>query len=395
MRKTIVFLFLISFYLQSTVNAQTNKATSRQNFYIKPYVSNVTANKAEIIWLEPMKANPVKVYIKGKPGLASESRIKKIKGCEEVIHIATINGLQQNTVYEYRIDKGKKSFSGSFKTLASKDTILNFVIYGDTRTLWWRHKKVSKQIAKNKPDFVVCSGDLVSNGNKFKQWKKQFFNPASAYLSKTVIWPVRGNHERNGYYFHELFNTNDNKDYYSFNSGNLHIIVLDQYASKDDYEQLYLWLEEDLKKNTSLWTIITYHKPTFNIGGHGSDWGRDKFLPLFEKYGVDVIVTGHSHLYERFKPISTTGTKPIIHIVSGGGGAPLYWAKKSSLLEGGIGKRTLHYLSFTINGKVLKMTAINEHGHVFDEMVLIKQNGSYQKEVKEKTLGFDDVEKNE
>ena len=395
MRKTIVSLFLISFFLLPTVNAQENTATNRQSFYIKPYVTNVAVNKAEIIWLEAIKANPAKVYIAGKPDLTSVSRIKEIKGCEKVIHITTLKGLQQNTVYEYRIDKGKKGFSGSFKTLASKDTLLNFVIYGDTRTLWWRHKKVAKQIAKNKPDFVVCSGDLVSNGNKFKQWKKQFFTPASAYLNKTVIWPVRGNHERNGYYFHELFNTNNEKDYYSFDSGNLHIIILDQYSSKDDYKQLYKWLEEDLKKNTSLWTIITYHKPTFNIGGHGSEWGRDKFLPLFEKYGVDVIVTGHSHLYERFKPISVTGVKPIIHIVSGGGGAPLYWAKKSSLLEGGIGKRTLHHLNFKINGNVLKMSAINQHGHIFDEMVLVKENDIYQQEIMKKTLSFDDVKNNE
>ena len=387
-------LILISFLFVIILNAQIQEA-KQANFYINPFVTNATTDKAEIIWLETQTRKPVKVIITNSENLEANSVIETIKGHDEVIHKATITGLHENTLYKYRVDKGKKSFNGSFKTLAIKDTLLNFVIYGDTRSLWWRHKRVAKQIAKGKPDFVVCTGDLVSNGNKFKQWKKQFFTPASAYLNETIIWPVRGNHERNGHYFHNLFNIEDDTEYYSFDSGNLHIVVLDQYASKNDYDALYQWLESDLKKNTSLWTIITYHKPTFNIGGHGSDWGRDKFLPLFEKYGVDVIVTGHSHLYERFKPISITGAKAIIHIVSGGGGAPLYRAKASPLLEGGIGKKSLHHLNFKISGHVLKMIATNSYGQTFDEMVLVKENGNYQKEIREKTLSFDDIKNNE
>ena len=372
-------------------NAQTN---SNQYFYIKPYVTNVTATKAEIIWLEPVKSIPIKVYINGNSDLTTTSFIKSIKNRSEAIHIAKIEGLQQNTVYKYHINRGKKKFSGTFKTAVVKDTVLNFMIYGDTRTLPWRHRRVAKQISKDNPDFVICTGDLVADGDKFKQWKKQFFNPASSYLNNSVIWPVRGNHERDGYYFYELFNTNNDREYYSFDYANLHVVVIDQFSSSDSYEQLYKWLEEDLAKNSSLWTIISYHKPSFNVGGHASHWGRDIFLPLFEKYGVDVIVTGHSHLYERFLPISTTGAKPIIHIVSGGGGAPPSWPKKSILLEGGSGKSRLHYLNFKIDGNVLKMSANNKRGHAFDEMVLVKENGRYQKQVMEKVLNFDDIKNN-
>ena len=160
MQIRIILISLLFFLSSFRANAQTN---SNQHFYIKPYVTNVTATKAEIIWLEPVKTIPIKVYINGNSDLTTTSFIKSIKNRSEAIHIAKIEGLQQNTVYKYHINRGKKKFSGTFKTAVVKDTVLNFMIYGDTRTLPWRHRRVAKQISKDNPDFVICTGDLVAD----------------------------------------------------------------------------------------------------------------------------------------------------------------------------------------------------------------------------------------
>ena len=68
------------------------------------------------------------------------------------------------------------------------------------------------------------------------------------------------------------------------------------------------------------------HYPVFNIGGHNTGWGHAAYLPLFHAAKVDLVMAGHSHIYERFRPIaSKSGTEswPITHITTGGGGAPL------------------------------------------------------------------------
>jgi 3',5'-cyclic AMP phosphodiesterase CpdA len=101
--------------------------------------------------------------------------------------------------------------------------------------------------------------------------------------------------------------------YYSFDYGNVHIVSLDsQISARDETnrETMLQWLKDDLMANTTHWTVVIFHHPPYTKGSHDSDLAiggidqpifdmREQFTPVFESYGVDVVYSGHSHIYER------------------------------------------------------------------------------------------------
>jgi len=345
-----------------------------------PWVTKVDCSSATILWVGTPDGpvGPVRVEGGGssfEPVPASEP----IPGRSELLCSARLTGLSEFTDYSYRVGAGVDAVEGSFRTASRRAAPFRFVVYGDTRSRPEEHRRVCEGIAAERPAFVVCTGDLVANGDQWDLWKREFFDPAAPYLAGCPIWPVRGNHELSAVFYGVLFARPAGRYYYSFDFGNVHFVVLDS-SSRRKAEMLE-WLEADLSSSRAEWTFAAYHEPTFNIGGHGSTWGREDFLPVLERHGVDFVLTGHSHLYERFRPIGPAGMKPIVHIVTGGGGAPVYPARPSPILVGGIGRSELHFCVFEVEGNRCDMTVKRPDGTVIDRLSLVKSNGLYQHEV--------------
>ena len=105
------------------------------------------------------------------------------------------------------------------------------------------------------------------------------------------------------------------KAYYSYNWGNVHFLSLDSYGSEgslmlyDTTGPQVTWLKNDLAANTSAWTVVYFHHPPYTMGSHNSDSEydlikmRENLIRIFERYGVDMVIAGHSHDYERSYPI--------------------------------------------------------------------------------------------
>jgi 3',5'-cyclic AMP phosphodiesterase CpdA len=100
--------------------------------------------------------------------------------------------------------------------------------------------------------------------------------------------------------------------FYSYNWGNIHFLSLDSYGRENNSTRLYdtlgaqvTWIKNDLNANTSKWTIAYWHHPPYTMGSHNSDTEselinmRQNFIRILERYGVDMIICGHSHDYER------------------------------------------------------------------------------------------------
>ena len=147
------------------------------------------------------------------------------------------------------------------------------------------------------------------------------------------------------------------------------------------------WLQQDLAENDAEWTFVFYHEPTFNIGGHGSTWGQEDVLPILEQHGVDFVIAGHSHLYERLLPIGPPGKKPIIHVVTAGGGAPLHSPVASPILVGGIGTAEHHFCLFDVASGRCEMTVKRPDGSILDHLLLVKENGAYQEDIMSAAVG--------
>lgn len=215
--------------------------------------------------------------------------------------------------------KPKAAASSVLKvSLPTKDGGVRFGIIGDTGTGTEKQYQLANILLQYREafkfDFVLMMGDNIYGGETPKDFKNKFENVYKPLLDQQVkFYATLGNHDEPAQRFYELFNMNG-KEYYRFTKGNVAFYSLN--SNYMDQKQLK-WLEDELAKDTSDWKICFFHHPPYSSGGkHGSDKPlREVVEPIFVKYGVNVVLTGHDHFYERIKP-----QKGIYYFVSGAGG---------------------------------------------------------------------------
>ncbi len=303
-------------------------------------------------------------------------------GASGYIHDVQLLGLEQNTTY-YFVCGGEGGYSEerSFRTAQNTPYHLRFVVGGDSRTYWMVRDEISSVMSTFNPDFAMLSGDLVASGADQTQWDSFFESMHQRWITtnnRTIpIIPCLGNHEDNATNYYEQFALPGNEQWFSLNWGKqVHITVLNSEANPSG-EQL-TWLENDLASHQNyMWKFVMFHRPPFSAGNHGS-WiqGREAWCPLFDKYHVDIVFSGHDHNYERSKPInysaSTTSTQNsyslgTMYVVTGGWGAPLYevgsdWWTDNSLSE-------YHFIVVDIfANETLRLQAKDITGTTFDEV---------------------------
>jgi predicted MPP superfamily phosphohydrolase len=153
-------------------------------------------------------------------------------------------------------------------------------------------------------DFVTMDGDNIYGGHSPADFKRKFEDPYKPLLDEGVkFYACLGNHddadiEKN----YKLFDMGGNR-YYTFRKGDVEFFVLD--SNYMDPVQL-AWLEDKLKNSDAKWKIAYFHHPMFTSAKyHGPDLDlRQQLMPLFTKYGVNVVWSGHEHVYEQLKPQS-------------------------------------------------------------------------------------------
>ena len=270
-----------------------------------------------------------------------------------------------------------KSSPKRFRTLAQHPDKVTFIAYGDTRTNPDIHADLAKWFKDYDPDFILHTGDLVSRGKQYGLWEKEFFTPLTNVIDEIPILSAIGNHEEDGTNYLAQFHLPDHQLWYSFDAGPVHFLALDYRFQSADHAQ-YQFAQKDLMESRAPWKVVFLHEPVFNFGGHNSMWGHEAYLPLFHQGRVDLVVSGHSHLYERFKPLTSAADKgkwAITHITTGGGGAPLYGTVEHPSHAGYA--RTNHFVVFEATQDSIKGRAVSREGKVFDEFVIKKTNGEY------------------
>ncbi len=176
------------------------------------------------------------------------------------------------------------------------------------------------------PELCLMLGDNAYNSGLDSEYQTGFYNIYPTMFRKMPLWSTLGNHDANGsstspttnfpYFDMFTFPTNGEcggvpsgtEHYYSFDYGNIHFICLDSQttlANNSPTAPQTVWLQNDLASNTKTWTIAFFHHPTYTKGSHDSDTEgqlvtmRTVYAPILEAGGVDLILFGHSHCYER------------------------------------------------------------------------------------------------
>lgn len=252
----------------------------------------------------------------------------------------TISGLTPNTLYYYSVEGVGK---GSFKTApeANESSVKIFAL-GDTRSYPADHNKVASQIVgrmnsdKARQTIALFSGDYVSDGGDERDWTEQFFPRSKSSIvdmqSKLPIIGAIGNHEaeRTGgaallRKYYPLPHETSSNFYWSCDYGPVHVVFVDQYTtSYRTGSAQYNWIKSDLAATDKEWKVMVFHGPGYSASGHENDMDVQNYLqPLCEQYGVDLVINGDNHYYSR------ADVNGVMHITTGGGGAPLYDPNKN------------------------------------------------------------------
>ena len=150
-------------------------------------------------------------------------------------------------------------------------------------------------------DFVIMMGDNIYGGHKPKDFERKFQTPYKPLLDAGVkFYACLGNHDNSDETLYKPFNMSGQR-YYTFKKGDVQFFALD--SNYMDPTQLD-WIQQQLRESNAKWKIAFFHHPLYSDGRfHGSDVDlRNQLMPIFEKYGVNVVMSGHDHVYERFKP---------------------------------------------------------------------------------------------
>ncbi len=193
-------------------------------------------------------------------------------------HLYTLTGLTPSTKYYYRVTVGPEVFSGSFVSAPPENQQpYSIYAYGDSRTLTQRHDSVAASILNNLQEdtasqtILLSSGDLVTNGDVDAQWDDDFFSDRYPNIREMLsILPFQsamGNHEESGILFAKFFPYPfvDGR-YWSYDYGEVHIAVIDQYTDYSFGSDQYNWLVNDLSATTKKWKIVLLHEPGWHAG---------------------------------------------------------------------------------------------------------------------------------
>ena len=263
--------------------------------------------------------------------------------------------------------------AGAHTMAAGKpDSGLKFAVYGDCRDGHEVHRKLVAAMLAQKPTLILQTGDLVHRGNDDAAWKT-YDDITGDMRKKVLLYPSRGNHDFGGTGYAERFTapfTSGNKDYYSFTKGNCHFIAVDvdEHAEFGPETEQYKWLIKDLEaaKKSSAHTFVYFHLAPYSIGSHGMNPEVQKTLcPVFAKYGVRIVFTGHDHNYYH------TTRDGVPYIVTGGGGAPLYDTHPDKgAIDGDKYEKVNHYLVVDVKGKDVHVQAIRIDGTVIEKFTV-------------------------
>lgn len=269
--------------------------------------------------------------------------------------------------------KVRSSSSSLLKVnLPAKEGSVRFVIIGDTGTGSRQQRELADVLVKARAsfpyDFVLLLGDNLYGGESPADYKNKFSDIYRPILDQKVkFYAALGNHDEPSQRFYEFFNM-DGKEYYRFTKGNVAFYALN--SNYMDKKQLQ-WLENELAKDTSEWKITFHHHPPYSSGGkHGSDSALRKVVePIFQKYGVNAVLAGHDHFYERIKP-----QKGIYYFVSGAGGKLRSGdVKENSPLTDKFFDRDMSFMLAEVVDNQLYFQVISRTGETVDAGVLPKQ----------------------
>jgi 3',5'-cyclic AMP phosphodiesterase CpdA len=262
------------------------------------------------------------------------------------------------------------------------DDAATFAVLGDNGTGGRNAMDIARQMARTYQDtpygLVVLLGDISYYGSIADRYEEVFLEPLGPLLDAGVVFELAvGNHEleyepsseANREIVRRLEVVGEEGAFYSVVWGPVEIFIIDsstpQVTGAAGPEQI-TWLQGALAASTAPWKVAALHHPPYSSGGHGSDIAvREALEPLFVEYGVDFVLTGHDHHYERTVPIDG-----VTYVVSGAG-SKLRGTRTSNFTA--VAENRLQFMVAEATTDTICLRAIDVDGVVIDEFSLVRE----------------------
>lgn len=342
--KSLLFLFIASL---------AAVAAPIEEFSRQPYVQLATDTSINVVWRTQAEMKPRVIFGQSvddlssevpanqiltrlHPSLDKEAPIFKDAPVDTRQFEASVTGLKPATTYYYAIYDGDTRLTPAdasyrFKTnpVPGSETPVYFWVVGDSGTggkaqamvhtaMVDHNKKAAREL-----DLYLHVGDMAYGSGTNAEFSDRFFKMYEPTLRNTVCWASMGNHEGRtskgatgvGPFYDAYMSPTQGEAgglpsgkeaYYSFDFGKVHFICLDSHdLDRRPTGEMAQWLKADLEKTQAEFLVAFFHHPPYTKGSHDSDREgqliemREHIMPILESGGVDLVFTGHSHIYER------------------------------------------------------------------------------------------------
>ncbi len=390
----------------SPVDTASTVASS-DPFVRSPYVQNITSDAGTVVWMtregspDSLRYRTVDSMAAGSESSSDSTRWRwaAIEDRGRGARAARLTGLPAEAVVEYEVlAEGVSSGVHAFRSAPSPGFAgpVRVLLFGDSG--WGSEGQIdlARRMERMEWDLSIHVGDIAYNDGSETDFTERHFRVYRRMFAGVPFFPSVGNHDVRadaGDSYDRAFDwpgRDTGRRYYAFRWGAVLFLALDTSSRTADVDGLwagtgpqFTWLEEQLQKasadSTVEWTIVFGHHPPYShavgIKGHGQNRSlRRNLTPLFDRYGVDLVASGHDHHYERFLAVRDGRLVPDgcgpIYMVQGAGGASRYARHVDSSQFTAFASRAYSFTELTFEGDRLRGRTIGTDGAVIDQFTI-------------------------
>jgi len=372
-----------------------------------PYLQSATPGSVRVLWTTTTGGEAVLRYAADPEGEWTEVdanaetfETERTNDAEEYVQYEVrVDGLEEGTRYCYELVEGGEVVASGlrFETAWRGEGArpVRFLAIGDSGQASDGQRAVRDEFMAYEHDLFLHLGDIAYGDGTFQEFEENHFAIYRDILHSLPFWPTIGNHDDKtdrAQPYLDVFSLPEqalaeaeHERYYSFDYGNVHFvsidsndgtlipIALDLRGTRED--DMLDWLAMDLAESDAEWKIAFFHHPPYTSSSRSPNGVvRNNLLPMLEAGGVDLVLSGHDHHYERTLPILdgcvAMDDDAITYVVAGAGGASLrgdvtpQWWHAASL------DSKHSFVRFTIQGCVAYGEAIDADGELVDEFTI-------------------------
>ena len=344
---------------------------------IPPYLQHQRTDGITVMWEtdEPCFGAVVVTPPEGEPWTVRES-------LPRAIHEVTIDELTADTRYGYQVlPCGVEALAGElwFRTAPGRPVPFRFAIWGDSRSQPDITSLVAAGIAGADPALVVHVGDVVTNGDNYEEWAREYLLPMSVFSGTVPSYVAVGNHERDAHWFYDYVSQPAPENWAAFTYGDARFVLLDTNYPYHDGSEQNAWLMAELASEAyrdAKWRFFFFHHPPYSEQWDSPGYTGDPLVALFLvpillAADADGLFVGHTHDYERGF-VGDEAEGQMAYVLTGGGGAPLDTVYNWDWEQVDFVASEYHYTTVDLDGDTATFTPWLLNGDVLDTFEIRK-----------------------